>query len=484
MKNTQWVAGLLAAVTLIQASAHAEIISDLPGFEDGGSQGQTFRPPPPPMPNEGVTRQYTDVADLDQISRKSGGEAYRFNLVQPTNLKYLELTVQSSRLKIHEATVMTVGGQRYMIREFHNSNVLETGTQLTSENLNINDDIRTIELRMESYSHAATISLKAVGDRAVPRMSVQRPVIVAPPSQPNRPTQPTQPSRPVDTRLRSGDVVVSVSSQGKYYDGRVVEVYGNGKVLVRDEDDGKTYVRDISSVGKRISCASNGLCEGEEVMAYPVGSQAKAYVGKIIAIYSNNMVKMRDADDSKDYFRDIKVIHRRLSCLESLCVKDRVLSRSGDGTKYYSGVIDVIYSNGVILVRDDDDGKVYSRTKEIVFKSVQCHSSGLCIKDRVMSKSGDKYYFGSVTGVYSNGLIYVRDDDDGKSYARQHNVVFKEMKCANGFCRGDRVLSTLSNGRYYAGRVEGAYAGGLISVRDDDDGKVYLRPHTVLSRAR
>lgn len=101
-----------------------------------------------------------------------------------------------------------------------------------------------------------------------------------------------------------------------------------------------------------------------------------------------------------------------------------------------------------------------------------------------MSKSGDKYYFGSVTGVYSNGLIYVRDDDDGKSYARQHNVVFKEIRCANGFCRGDRVLSTLSNGRYYTGRVEGAYAGGLISVRDDDDGKVYLRPHTVLSRAR
>lgn len=473
MKNTQWVAGLLAAVTLIQASAHAEIISDLPGFEDGGSQqGTTFRPPPPPMPGEGVTRQYTDVANLDQISRKSGGEAYRFNLVQPTNIKYLELTVQASRLKIHEGTVMTVGGQRYMIREFHNSNVLETGTQLTSENLNINDDIRSIELRMESYSSAATISLKAVGSSSVPRMSVQRPVIT--------PTQPTRPQ--VNTRLSSGDQVISVTADGKVYDGRVVEVYQNGKVLVRDSDDGKTYVRDTSSVGKRISCGASGVCEGEEAMAYPIGTSSKSYLGKIVAVYSNNLVKMRDFDDSKEYFRNERLIHRKLNCLGSLCAKDRVLSRSGE--KYYGGVIDSIYSNGLIAVRDDDDGKIYFRDKQYVLKSIQCDGSGLCVKDRVMSKSGDKYYYGTVTGIYSNGLVYVRDDDDGKSYARQQNIVFKEVKCANGFCRGDRVLSSLSNGRHYAGTVTGAYSNGLIGVRDDDDGKIYPRPHTVLSRAR
>lgn len=428
MQNSKWVAGLLAAVTLLQASAHADIISDLPGFDDNGSQGQTFRPPPPPTNNTGVIRQYSDVANLDQISRKSGGEAYRFNLARPTVLKHLELTVQASRLKIHEATVMTVSGQRYVIREFHNSNVLDSGTVLSSESLNSNEDIRAIELRLESYSQAATISLKAVGERDVPRMSVQRPVIVAPPGSSTQPSQPTQPVRNVDTRLRAGDVVLSMSasSNSKFYDGRVVEVYQNGKVLVRDNDDGKTYVRDISKVGKRISCAANGLCERERVMAYPVGNQAKSYLGSITAIYSNDLVKMLD----------------------------------------------------------DDDGKVYGRAAKNIFKSVRCSSSGLCIKDRVVSKGSEKYYFGTVTGVYSNGLVYVQDDDDSKFYARSQNVVFKDINCGKGFCRGDRVLSSLSNGRFYAGRVFGVYANGMIAVTDDDDGKTYMREHTVLSRAR
>lgn len=423
------VATVLFALTMMQSAAYAQIISDLPvpGDSDGQVVSTTVtttssgpRTPPPPV-RENINRNYADVANLDQISRKSGGEPYRFHLSQPTQVRYLELTVQVSRVKIHEATVTTARGQRYVIREFNNSDVLAAGTLLTSENLNVNDDVRMIELRMESYSQPATISLKAVGNNSVPRLTVQRPVVSTPP------TTPSQPSRPVDTQLRAGDQVISVSSSsGKVYDGRVVEVYQNGKVLVRDTDDGKTYVRDQSGVHKRISCSSSRVCEGEEVLAYPVGSSNKAYFGRITAVYSGNLVKMRDSDDGKEYFRASSLIHRKVNCIESLCVKDRVLSMS----------------------------------------------------------SNDKAYFGSVVGIYSNGLVYVRDDDDGKSYARQLSAVAKEVKCSNGFCRGDRVLSTTSNGRYYSGRVEAAYTNGIIGVRDDDDDKVYARHYKNLSRAR
>ncbi|UXR65190.1 beta-sandwich domain-containing protein [Bdellovibrio bacteriovorus] len=414
------VATVLLALTMMQTTAYAQVISDLP--VPGGSEVQAQvqsgpRTPPPPV-TENINRHYADVANLDQISRKSGGEPYRFHLAQPTQVRYLELTVRASRVKIHEATVTTTRGQRFVIREFNNSDVLSAGALLTSENLNLNDDVRMIELRMESYSQPATIALKAIGNNSVPRLTVQRPVSAPP-------VTPSQPSRPVDTRLKAGDQVVSVSaSTRKVYDGRVVEAYQNGKVLVRDADDGKTYVRDQENVHKRISCNAGRVCEGEEVMAYPIG-EGKAYSGRVTAVYTGDLVKMRDADDGKEYYRASKLVHRKVNCLESLCAKDRVVS---------------------VL--------------------------------------NDKVYFGSVVAVYSNGLLQVRDDDDGKTYPRKMSAVSKEVKCGMGFCRGDRVLSQGGSGRYYAGRVESVYANGLVGVRDDDDGKVYSRHYTKLSRAR
>ncbi|MEK2644619.1 beta-sandwich domain-containing protein [Bdellovibrio sp. BCCA] len=426
------ISTFLAALTLMQ-TAHAQVLSDLPDF-DGANQ-ELPAIPATPVVTEPVQSQYAGSVAISEISRKSGGTLYKIDLQQPLSLLRLDLRVTNSQLKIHQATLVTENGQRIDVREYRNTAVLPTGSVTASENLNLSDRVISIEILAESYSAEADVMLTAIADRGVPKLALRierSPVVPQRPDVPNRPQTPDRPPVYVDTRISAGDVVLSGPlRENKYYTGRVVEVYRNNQALVRDDDDGKTYVRDLTLLGKRITCESS----------------------------------------------------------KNICERASVLSGPFTDNKYYYGSVVDVYSNGKIRVRDNDDGKVYVRIAKDIHVSVRCDSSGNCVGDKVLSGpfTNNKYYSGRIEGVYSNGLLNVRDDDDGKSYLRLANVVMKSVRCEGnkGICVGDRVVSgPYRNGAYYAGRVLGVYSSGIILVQDDDDGKVYPRKAQEISKTR
>ncbi|WP_413613195.1 beta-sandwich domain-containing protein [Bdellovibrio sp. HCB-110] len=477
----------MAALTLMQ-TAHAQSISDLPDFGDIDGTTQQVPAVPPQTTTTTVQAQYAGSVSISGMSRKSGGTLYKVDLQQPLSLLRLDLRVTYSQLRIHQATIVTEGGQRIDVREYRNTAVLATGSVNSSENLNLSERVISIEILAESYSAEADVMLTAISDRGVPKLvlRVERP---QGPVVPNRPDVPVRPGQ--DVRISAGDVVLSGPlNQDKYYSGRVLEVYGNGKALVRDDDDGKTYVRDLSLIGKRISCeSSKGICERANVLSGPF-TDNKYYYGTVTEVFSNGKIRVRDHDDGRIYVRGPKEVHVSLRCDSAgNCAGDRVLSGPFTNNKYYVGKIEGVYSNGLLSVRDDDDGKSYLRQANVVMKSVRCDErSRLCVKDEVLSGPyQDKYYSGVVEGIYSNGLIYVRDSDDGKLYTRKAGEVAKSVRCegTKGICVNDRVVSgPFTNGAYYAGRVVGVYSSGIIRVQDDDDGKVYARKAQQITKTR
>ncbi|KYG64492.1 hypothetical protein AZI85_03500 [Bdellovibrio bacteriovorus] len=490
---------LMAMSLLTSHLAQASGIEDLPGFDEETTQT------PAPVLTPAVPTQNTQASNLlagsvsiNSISRKSNGTLYTVDLKQALSLVRIDLRVTAQKLKLHRVTLVTDTGARVNTRQLENSDVLEAGNVLSSETLNQSDRVVSIEVVAESYGAEANILLTAIADREVPVMKLRT---VTAPVQPTRPTPPAPPTpqrpdstRPPvyqDTRLNRGDDVISGPfSDGKYYFGKVVEIFNNGQILVRDNDDGKSYTRNSNIVSKRVRCDVSGVyCQGVRVLSGPF-TDNKFYTGVIHSVYVNGLVFVTDDDDGKVYRRETKIIALASKCAASgHCAGDNVISGPFSG-KYYNGVVEGGYSNGLIAVRDADDGKVYYRNASVVLKSLRCdQASGLCINTEVISGpfTNNKYYSGVITGIYSNGVIYVRDHDDGKVYARKASDLSKRLRCEQkkGLCEGARVVSgPYRNGTYYAGTVVRIYANGLIQVRDDDDGKIYDRKASELSGIR
>ncbi|KYG62643.1 hypothetical protein AZI87_15230 [Bdellovibrio bacteriovorus] len=476
---------LMAMSLLTSHLAQASGIEDLPGFDEETTQ--TTAPvvtPAVPTQNTQASNLLAGSVSINAISRKSNGTLYTVDLKQALSLVRIDLRVTAQKLKLHRVTLVTDTGARVNARQLENSAVLEAGNVVSSENLNQSDRISSIEVVAESYGAEASILLTAIADRDVPVLRLRT---ITTPVQPTRPTPPAPPvpsTPPVhgNVPLRSGmDVLSGPMNDGKYYAGTVVEVYNNSQVLVRDYDDSKTYVRPLSSVSRRVQCDPTGvICQRSQVLSGPYSG--KYYTGVVRSIYANGLYFVTDDDDGKNYTRKISEIALRSQCAPSKhCAGDNVLSGPFNDGKYYNGVVVAGYSNGLIAVRDSDDGKVYYRNPAVVLKSVRCdEKSGLCIGNEVLSGpySNNRYYSGVVTGIYSNGVIYIRDHDDGKSYARKASQVTKRIRCEQkkGLCEGARVVSgPYQGGKYYAGTIVRVYANGIIQVRDDDDGKTYER---------
>ncbi|QLY25136.1 beta-sandwich domain-containing protein [Bdellovibrio sp. KM01] len=413
---------LVAVILSVSLIARADSIEDLPdldpGSESGSAENQnpTPLPPPPPPPSEPSTpASEAGTLRISNVSRASGGTVYRISVRPGVVVQRVSIRVNAGKVLISGARVNTTP-----VRNLVSPDLLTAGAAMSSEYLN--ERVFTIDLRMEAYGGEADVTVLVSSDERWPELSLSD--VFPPQPAPPGPGNPPPPSSA--GRLRTGDAVVSIAGS-KYYFGVVVGVYDNGQVQVRDNDDGKTYVRSSAVVFKKIECVTS----------------------------------------------------------KPMCSGDRVLSILSD-SKGYTGTVIGAYTNGTVLVRDHDDGKSYLRNPQSVFKAIQCFD-GKCTGDRVLSgpMTSDKFYFGSIIAVYDNGIFQVRDNDDGKSYFRNSKTVKKSIRCekSKGICEGDRVMSgPMTNGAYYMGQVVGVYQGGIVAVRDNDDGKVYFRAPQYISK--
>lgn len=139
--NRRYVTAVLAALTMMQSAAYAEIISDLPNPGDisgESSSGPVMPPLPdvrPEQPRTTTQSERVGSVVIDTMSRKAGGELTRVQLGQATVLSRIEIAILKSRVKISKVDVVTERGQRIAVRELTNLNVENAGAKLSSHQL-------------------------------------------------------------------------------------------------------------------------------------------------------------------------------------------------------------------------------------------------------------------------------------------------------------------------------------------------------------
>lgn len=169
----QYVATVLACLTMMQTTAHADIL-DLPNPNEPEAEVVVRPPAPPPIPNPSrgqVTnsdrpsnqgqRITQDSTRINGVSRKSGGETYSVDLSTTTPLSRLEMSLLSSRVKISSVTVITDSSRRYQIRDL-SGETLQSGKITISANLNISEKVSSLEIQAESFGSEGDIRITAI----------------------------------------------------------------------------------------------------------------------------------------------------------------------------------------------------------------------------------------------------------------------------------------------------------------------------------
>lgn len=186
---------------------------------------------------------------------------------------------------------------------------------------------------------------------------------------------------------------------------------------------GEESFKDLSSL------FPSSLTTGAQVLSGPF-THDRYVIGEVIGVYNNGLVQIRDQDDNKIYSRKLKYVHSRIDCDSAgNCTGDKVLVGPLSLNEYHSGRVEGIYTNDLVAVRSHRNGKLYFKKNSLVMKSLQCHAdTGICLNDMVLSGPIGKnhYSVGTVTGIYSNGLFFVTDNDDGKTYIRKASALTKK----------------------------------------------------------
>ncbi|WP_374000892.1 beta-sandwich domain-containing protein [Bdellovibrio bacteriovorus] len=455
MKRSR-IASLMALLSLAHNIAQAEVITDLP---DPGSWDDitTDVSTAPTAPNQDVTpvqTEYSGSLNITSMSRKSGGTLYQVTLQKALILNRLEIKVDNQRLKIHSAKVITESGRSIAVREFTNSQVLNTGDVLTSENLNLSEKITSIELVAESYGGAADTNLRAFSNYEIAKLNLK--VIEQttaetvrphnPPPPPGSPSTPAAPSTPVNPSVAqdSRPAPISRGSAILYsntYTGQIVEVLNSNTVRVHLDGYTGTHDVDRRQIATKTDCLG-GLCSGFNIL------YTNSYSGVIRAIFSNNKAQVVLDGYSGVHVVDISQLSRSVNCLNDFCV--------GQGVRYsgtYEATIKAIYSSGTAQVAIEGYAGLHFVKISQLAKVLSC-SGGFCVGERVMYSST---YKGQILKIYANGQALVTLE----GYAGTHSVPISQLSralnCAQSICVGSnmmynytmnaRVLQVFNNGQ-------------------------------------
>ncbi|WII71254.1 beta-sandwich domain-containing protein [Bdellovibrio sp. 22V] len=420
----RWMASVLAATTLLQNPAYADIM-DLPNPGDFGDGEVTPSPVPPAPGPEQQQTQFVGSVSISAMSRKSGGTLYIIDLKQALSLQRLDIRVTKNRLKILQTALITDAGQKVSVRQLTNTDVLNTGSVFSSESLNQSDRVARIELVAESYGGEADILVTVVADREVPKLTLREQQVVTPtkpevPTQPQRPTPPAPPgpSRPPvynpreDSVIRSGDVVYYQNSVGT-----VRGVYSNGQaLLVRDGYyDTNVQVRDLS---KSVRCYER-ICAGD-------GVEYSNSAGTALRVFANGKILLQ-RDGYYDSFADVRNVGKKVACVGNVCAGAKVLYQG------VAGVAVAVYDNSKALIVRDGYYDSFADTKALGVKT-SCDSRGVICEGDVVYHSGT---IGVARAIYGNKVLLVRDGYYDTSV--DADSLAKRTKCVQGVCTGARV---------------------------------------------
>lgn len=458
------IATVLAALSMMQNSALADILTDLPNPGDGmeaETQPQTTPPvaqqqsqeAPPAAP--ALQRQYKGDVNVKQISRKKDGETRKITFRQSLSLLSFEVKVQKSRVKIHEAALILTNGQRVDVRELRNLNVLETGSVVSSGNLNLRDAVAAIEIRGESYSGESDISLSAISDVGVPHMTAQEPVPPVP--SPSAPVKPAE-----STVIQVGDTVLYSEASSDYV-GTVQEIFRSGKATVRFKGYSGTSVVHVTKLGRALNCHSD-LCAGERV----IFDGSEKYVGTVRAVYSNGRAQIKFDGYSDTSFIGISRLAKGVSSKSGLRLDDRVLLSTG--TDDYVGKVMEIFSDGTTKIKFDGySGYSFVAAKKLakVVDSVGAYRPG----SRVLFSNGYGPYAGTVREMFADGTASIRFDGYGSLSFINVKKLGLETQCHGDICRGSRVVYK----DQYVGSVLNVYSNGSALVKFDGYAKEYVQ---------
>lgn len=149
-------------------------------------------PPPPPIPGAPGQGLYEGVAQLNQITRKGGGQWYRVSLRRPLSLNRVEVSVLRASVKIHEVSIVTERQTRMSLRALSNTPVVSSGQVIASEDFYLNERVSLVDIRAESFGATSDILIHALSQEGTPDLIV---VDLAPPP-PVRPQPPVRPEPP------------------------------------------------------------------------------------------------------------------------------------------------------------------------------------------------------------------------------------------------------------------------------------------------
>lgn len=140
------------------------------------SQPSYPQPPAPPTrpapPSQG---RYEGTVQLNQVTRKTGGEWFRITLHRPISLSSLEVRALVHGAKLHEAVAYTGNGSQIRIREFSPTGNFYAGQSVMAGSLNSGRDvIQVIDIRAESMGGYADLLVRVMSNSDYPSMSVTR----------------------------------------------------------------------------------------------------------------------------------------------------------------------------------------------------------------------------------------------------------------------------------------------------------------------
>lgn len=457
--NRRLIVTMLAALSVVQNSAYAQTIDDLPGFDDVDltptvpvDQAPVVTTPveQKPVDTAPVQTQYAGSASLNSIPRKSGGTLHTLKLSQALTLLRLDLRVTNSKVKIHKTSLVTEQGQKIDVRQLSQTDVLTTGSLSSSENLTANSRIAAIEILAESYSAEADIMITAIASDAVPKMtvSVEQIAQAVEPVRPSTPSVPPPPPPPGATRpdpyrppvyednvIRVGDEVLYARS----YTGVVTAIYGS-QARVRLNSYGETQVS-VNDLAKALRCLK-GICSGDE------GLYARSYKGTVIKAYSNALlaVRLNGYGESVISMTDFAKAQR---CLGTICQGD-----SGLYAQSYRASVVGAFDNGMLEIKMSGYGNSFVQSRDFA-------KASSCNRERTMCAGADILYARSYPGraleFYDNGMVsFQMDGYSGSSFSRSSDIAYS--------VRDSRVGRTYIYAGSYRATVMAVYSNGMARV--------------------
>lgn len=124
---------------------------------------------PAPPPSE---PQFEGTGRVDQVTRQAGGDLYLLELAKSIPLVRLEAKSKLGRLKVYSTTLVTDKNDRIPVRQLQGLNLDDSMQAVTSEILNAQVRIASIEVLAEAMGGEAALEIKAFSTKEAPKLSL------------------------------------------------------------------------------------------------------------------------------------------------------------------------------------------------------------------------------------------------------------------------------------------------------------------------